>query len=462
MNANRHRRRSFRPAFLAAVLLINAAASAWPARASETIECYQSCCKQHSMGGTQAHADIPQDMPGMTMNTVEATLADAIEAHEASGTDVEPASTPHPMWMTKHGAWRVMFHGVAFANELQQTGPRGGDKFFSTNWFMPMAQREIGPGKLTARVMLSLEPATITDRQYPELFQIGETAFGRPIVDGQHPHNLFMEIGAFYDWKLGEKGLLSFYAAPVGDPSLGPVAYPHRTSASEDPIAALGHHMQDSTHISDDVVTVGYAYSMIRIEASGFHGREPNENRWNIQAGAIDSWSARVTATPARDWSGQFSLGTLHSPEALFPIEDQRRMTASVTYNRPMARGNWASSLIWGRTRDIGDRDILNSYLLESTLRFLAHNAVWSRVENADRTNLLLIGENPLPPGFEESFLARVQAYSVGYDRELPVVPHFSTALGGQATFYGIPAFLDPIYSAHPMGYLLFLRFRPQ
>jgi hypothetical protein len=310
--------------------------------------------------------------------------------------------------------------------------------------------------------MLSLEPASVTGRRYPELFQIGETAFGLPIVDGQHPHDFFMEIGAFYDWNLNEKNVLSFYAAPVGDPALGPVAYPHRTSASEDPIAVLGHHMQDSTHIADEVVTVGYAYSIARIEFSGFHGREPNENRWEIQAGAIDSWSARLTLNPTRNWSGQFSLGTLHSPEALDPTDDQRRMTASITYNRPFDRGNWASSLVWGRTRSLSNGGVLNSYLLESTLHFLSRNAVWGRIENVDRTNLLLIGENPLPPGFEEAFLARVQAYTAGYDREIPVLPHFSTAIGGQATFYGKPAFLDPIYGQHPMGYLVFVRFRPE
>jgi hypothetical protein len=463
--------RSARIAYIAAAFLVNVSAWALPA-GSAPIECYRSCCSSQSQeaphGGhdMDGHDAMSGQMPGMSHDMTPhgrvPTLIDAIELHATSGTDVEPNSTPHPMWMLERAGWQFMFHGVAFANEIQQTGPRGGDKFFSTNWFMPMAQREVGPGQLTARVMLSLEPATITDRRYPELFQTGETAFGLPIVDGQHPHNLFMEIAAFYDWKLGEKSLVSIYAAPVGDPALGPVAYPHRTSASEDPIAALGHHMQDSTHIADEVVTVGYAYSMFRVEASGFHGREPNENRWNIAAGAIDSWSARLTVSPTRDWTGQFSLGSLHSPEALFPLDDQRRMTASITYNRPIARGNWASSLVWGRTRSLSDGGILNSYLFESTLHFLSHNAVWSRIENVDRTNLLLVGENPLPPGFEEQFLARVQAYKVGYDREFPLIPHFSTAIGGQATFYGMPAFLDSTYGTHPMGYLIFLRFRPE
>jgi hypothetical protein len=432
---------------------------------SAPLKCFRSCCKMQHDPTSQSSHDTMSKVP-MSTNSMShdhaSSLIDAIELHGTSGTDVEPASTPHPMWMDERAGWQFMFHGNIFVNELQQTGPRGGDKFFSTNWFMPMAQHQLGPGKFTARIMLSLEPASVTGRRYPELFQIGETAFGLPIVDGQHPHDFFMEIGAFYDWNLNEKNVLSFYAAPVGDPALGPVAYPHRTSASEDPIAVLGHHMQDSTHIADEVVTVGYAYSIARIEFSGFHGREPNENRWEIQAGAIDSWSARLTLNPTRNWSGQFSLGTLHSPEALDPTDDQRRMTASITYNRPFDRGNWASSLVWGRTRSLSNGGVLNSYLLESTLHFLSRNAVWGRIENVDRTNLLLIGENPLPPGFEEAFLARVQAYTAGYDREIPVLPHFSTAIGGQATFYGKPAFLDPIYGQHPMGYLVFVRFRPE
>ncbi len=452
--------RLIRSGIISASLLCGTSARALQPNGSEPVECFQSCCRmQHDAQTSASRGDMPQDMMSHDRTS---TLINAIEMHASSGTDVEPASTPHPMWMSERSGWQFMFHGNVFVNEMQQTGPRGGDKFFSTNWFMPMAQHQLGPGKFTARVMLSLEPATVTGRRYPELFQIGETAFGLPIVDGQHPHNLFMEIGASYDWKLSEKNLLSFYAAPVGDPALGPVAYPHRTSASEDPIAVLGHHMQDSTHIADEVLTVGYTYSIIRIEASGFHGREPNENRWNIQAGAIDSWSARLTLSPTRNWTGQFSIGTLHSPEALDPTEDQRRMTASISYNRTFDRGNWASSLVWGRTRSLSNGGVLNSYLLESTLHFLSRNAVWGRVENVDRTNLLLVGENKLPAGFEETFLARVQAYTAGYDREIPLLPHFSTAIGGQATFYGMPAFLVPIYGEHPMGYLVFVRFQPE
>jgi hypothetical protein len=400
------------------------------------------------------------DMAGMEIDGHK-SLIDQILEHSSAGTSGEPASTPHPMLMKHAGGWTLMLHGSAFLNAIQQTGPRGADKVFSTSWFMPMAQRSLGPGTLTARAMFSLEPATITGRQYPELFQIGETAFGKPIVDGQHPHNLFMEIAALYDIKLGENALVSFYAAPVGDPAIGPEAYPHRVSASEDPLASLGHHLQDSTHISDDVVTLGLTYRIARIEVSGFHGREPNENRWTIGAGAIDSWSTRLTVNPAPNWSGQYSIARLHSLEQLFPLEDTLRMTASVTYDRPMGEsGNWATTLVWGRNETLPGGEVYNSYLGESTVRFARRNYAWTRVENVDRTNLLLLGENPLPAGFDERFLARVEAYTFGYDREFDLIPHVSSALGGQFTLYDKPGFLDPVYGAHPAGFLLFIRLR--
>jgi hypothetical protein len=404
--------------------------------------------------------DGPMPMP-MPMSSAGGGFAEKTLVHDGSGTSAEPNSTPSPMRMKRFGGWMWMIHGEAFLVEQRQTGLRGRDKLFSTNWAMPMAQRELGPGQVTLRAMLSLEPATITGREYPLLFQQGETAYGKPIVDGQHPHDLFMELGALYDWQLGEKALLSLYAAPVGDPALGPTAYPHRASASEDPLAALGHHQEDSTHISDDVVTVGLTSGIIRIEASGFHGREPNEHRWEIQQGAIDSWSTRLTVQPGENWSGQFSFGQLHSLEALYPAENQQRMTASAMWNRPLREGNWASTILWGRTRSTPDHAIFNSYLFESTLNFKRRNFVWTRIESAERSNELLPGENALPPNFEEKPIGQVQAYTFGYDREVAWLPRLAAALGAQTTTYGVPKALRPAYGSDPIGIAVFLRIRP-
>ncbi|MFZ0632780.1 MAG: hypothetical protein WA399_19635 [Acidobacteriaceae bacterium] len=391
------------------------------------------------------------------------TFEGEIRGHATSGTSAEPDSVPQPMWMTMRGNWMLMFHGNGFVSDIQQTSPRGGDKLFSTNWGMPMAQWSRGRQQLTLRTMLSLEPATITGRQYPLLFQQGETAYGNPIVDGQHPHDFVMEAAALYDLSLGKRTLLSVYAAPVGDPAIGPIAFPHRASALEDPVATLGHHQEDSTHISDDVLTTGLAWRWIRAEASGFHGREPNEHRWQVQQGAMDSWSTRLTVQPGQNWSGQMSYGRLHSPEALFPAENQARTTASAIYNRPLSGdNNWVSTVVWGRTRSLADNVKENSYLLESTIRFHARNYAWTRIEDVDRTTELLLGERPIPPGFTEEPAGRVQAYTFGYDRDLPLLPHFETALGAQVTAYTVGSRLEPVYGSDPMGAVVFLRVRPR
>ncbi|HEX3352050.1 MAG TPA: hypothetical protein VHS34_04455 [Terriglobales bacterium] len=421
-----------------------------------------------SMHALAQDGDTGSSMPGMDATETAMphmqshSLIESLLQHTTSGTDAEPNSTPATMLMTTKGGWMLMFHGEGFLSELQQSGPRGADKLFSTNWWMPMAQRKFGKGTLTIRTMLSFEPATVSNRRYPELFQQGETAFGRPIVDGQHPHDFFMELAALYDYKLAEHTLLSLYAAPMGDPAMGPIAYPHRASASEDPVAPLGHHLQDSTHIAADVITVGITHHNFRLEASGFYGREPDESRWNINSGKIDSWSTRVTANPGQNWSVQYSIAQLRSPESLAPDEDVRRMTASVQYNRPLREGNWASMLVWGRNQDVAGGNVGNSFLLESTLRFLQRNYVWTRIENVDRTNELLLGETPEPAGFSERYFTRVQAYTAGYEREVGNIPHLSTALGAQVTWYGVPASLKTAYGSHPVGALVFLRVRPR
>ena len=187
---------------------------------------------------------------------------------------------------------------------------------------------------------------------------------------------------------------------------------------------------------------------------------EPDEDRWDIDAGRIDSWSTRLTFNPGQNWSMQYSVGQLAGPEALFPNETVRRMTASLTYNRPIHAGNWASMILWGRNQSLEDGNVGNAYLLESTLRFLNNNTVWTRIENVDRTNELLFQTGALPAGFIERYFTRVQAYTFGYDRELGHTSHISTALGGQLTAYEVPAALSASYGSHPFGAVVFLRLR--
>jgi hypothetical protein len=310
------------------------------------------------------------------------------------------------------------------------------------------AEHNLGGGTFSVRSMLSLEPATITDRRYPELFQTGEAAYGKPIVDGQHPHNFVMELALEYSHPLGEKTSWELYIAPVGDPALGPVAYPHRVSAEEIPQATLAHHLEDSTHISDDVVTAGITHGILRVEASGFHGGEPNENRWPVEYGAIDSYSARVTLSPNANWTGQISAGRLNKPEALEP-GDQVRTSASATYNRPYARGNWATSAIWGRVHKTAGGDNLDGYTLESVARLAEKNYFTGRIEVVDKDELL--------PGGQ---VFRIGAYTGGYTRDFYFLPGIATGLGANFTTYSMPAALHPYYGERPVAVWIFLRFK--
>jgi hypothetical protein len=321
--------------------------------------------------------------------------------------------------------------------------------------------------------MFSLEPATVTGRLYPELFQQGETAYGKAIIDGQHPHNFFMEVGALYDVRIGDHTLLSFYAAPVGDPAIGPTGYPHRESAAEDPIAPLGHHQEDSTHVAFSVVTVGVTYRPVRVEGSGFHGGEPNESRWTFAGSpnghAIDSYAGRITVSPAANWTAQYSIGHLTSPEALHPAEDQVRQTASAIYTRTFGAkqampgmtmkgdhgptGYWSNTLLWGHTRSLSDHAAEDSYLIESLLHFRNRNNLWTRMESAERTSELVNRATDTP-------LGHVEALSLGYDREFPLGAHLSAAPGAQFTQYRTPDTLLPTYGRYPYGAVAFVRFR--
>src|SRR5437588_1286398 len=303
-------------------------------------------------------------MPGMDMSTsmpmpMQHDAVSDLLMRQASGTSMNPESAPMQMSMTHHGDWMLMLHGHAFLNDVQQTGPRGGDKFFSTNWAMAMADLKLGDGHLILRTMLSLEPLTVGSK-YPELFQTGETLHHQPIVDAQHPHDFFMELAAEYARPLAGNTIGYVYAAPVGDPALGPVAYPHRASAAEIPQATLSHHVQDSTHIAGSVVTVGAQSGMFGYAISGFHGREPDEHRWDIDTGRIDSWSARVTFDPTPNVTAQISTGHLTHPEELEPGNIQRT-TASVAYSTAA----WNTSLIVGHN-DRSEGRTTNAFVAES------------------------------------------------------------------------------------------------
>jgi hypothetical protein len=446
----------------------------WAAALGRVIHAQDPPKKEDPMDHSQMKGMDHSQMPGMDhsqmkgmdhssmkgMDMPDDNEAGMLLMDQASGTSVGPKSWSMPMHMVKLGSWQTMFMANAFIVETQQSGPRGPDKFYAPNWFMGAAQHPVGKGSFLFQLMLSLDPATITGRAFPELFQTGETAFGKPLVDRQHPHNFIMAIGLNYARPIAENTVLQFYFAPVGDPALGPIAFPHRASAAELPQAPLGHHWQDSSHIADEVVTVGITHKKVRLEASGFYGTEPGENRWIIQTGPINSWSTRFSVFPSKNWMVQVSTGRLAHPERQSP-GDVVRSTASVYYTKPRPAGSWSSSLIWGRNHDTFTHRNLNSYLAESEFPVTRRNFLTGRAELVDKDELFSDRpdlEERLDRTVGSTF--RIGAYTIGYTRDVAVSRLLETGVGANVTAYSVPDAIHPYYGDHPWGVSVYLRIR--
>ncbi len=409
-----------------------------------------------SLWAPSARGQMPDPHHGMQMNAAGMYLMNM-----ASGTSMNPQSWPMPMLMPRIGSWNLMLMGQGFLVDTQQSGPRGGDKLYSPNAFMVSAEHRLGSGSLMLQSMLSLEPATITNRSYPLLFQTGETAYGRPLADAQHPHNFVMAIGVQYAHPVGDDIMLQVYYAPVGDPALGPVAYPHRASAAELPQAPLGHHWQDSTHIADNVATVAVRRRWLRLEASGFYGSEPGENRWTIETGPMNSYSGRLSMLPSKNWLFQVSAGRLAHPERQEP-GDVVRTTASLQYTRPFDFGNaWSTSLIWGRNHDTFTHRNLNSYLAETVYPVSRRNFFTGRFELVDKDELFAATpdlEAQLDRTAGSTF--RIGAGTAGYTRDFGLFEDVETGIGANATAYTLPAAIQRFYGSRPWGVNVYLRVR--
>lgn len=343
------------------------------------------------------------------------------------------------------GDWMLMAHGTASLQYTRATGPRGDDKTYVTSMAMLMGERQTGWGRLQLRSMFSLEPA-MDAAGYPNLFATGETAHGRPIVDRQHPHDLFMELSARIDVNAGQ-GSFFLYGGPVGEPALGPSAFVHRASARLNPEPPISHHWFDSTHITYGVVTAGYAAPRFQVEASGFRGQEPDERRWNIEAPRIDSWSVRGTLNPSPNWALQASYGEIRQPEATHPGEDEHRFTASAHY---ASRGLSAMAGFAAKKRVPGET--LTAWIGEASWDFSSRDTLFGRIENVANDELFPDHADPL---HDRAF--RITKFQAGYARRMPAGP-FELALGGSLAAYAKPAALDAAYGGHPIGYTLFAR----
>jgi plastocyanin len=370
-------------------------------------------------------------------------------ARESSGTAWQPDASPHQGIHAMYGEWSTMTHGFANLIYDNQGGPRGDKKTFSTSMLMVMGQRSLGEGTLGLRGMISADPL-MGKRGYPLLLQTGEAANGQPLIDRQHPHDLFMELAASYSRPVSDRSSWFVYAGLPGEPALGPPAFMHRFSSEDNPEAPISHHWLDSTHITYGVVTLGYVVDNVKLEGSVFRGREPDERRYDIETGKLDSASLRLSYNPTRDWALQVSRGRIKSPEELHPDADVNRSTASAIYHRAFGSADTQTTLAWGRNSP-SHGDATNTFLLESAVRLSRTHTVFGRAERADKNELFLASD----PRADEKF--RVGKLTVGYVYDLPRDGHFKLGVGGLVSRYRLPAELSPVYG-NPTSFMLFVR----
>ncbi|MFS2111486.1 hypothetical protein ACCC88_17480 [Sphingomonas sp. Sphisp140] len=413
----------------------------------------------HSMPGMDMPAPAPaptpapqdhsmHDMQGMDGEDSHAP-AGAANSAIGSGTSRLPVSDGmNGGFHVMTGDWMLMAMGSATLAYTDQGGPRGDNATYTANMAMFQAQRRWADGtKLTFDVMGSLD-AVNGQRGYPNLFASGETAHGEPLIDRQHPHDLFMELTARLDVPLGG-GVSGFvYGGPVGEPALGPSAFVHRKSARYLPLSPISHHWFDSTHITYGVVTGGLYTNGVQLEASAFRGREPDEKRWDIESPKLDSWSLRATWTPSPNWVVQASHGRLKNPEEMHAGQDENRTTASVQYG-----GKGVSALLAFSAKDRVPGDTLTAWIAEANWDLSRHHSLFGRVENVANDELFPDHADPL---HDTRF--RVTRFEAGYAYRIPLSDKGEVALGGSLATYAKPDALDSAYGKAPFSYTLFAR----
>jgi hypothetical protein len=378
---------------------------------------------------------------------------------EGSGTSWQPDNSPHQGIHARYGEWMTMWHAMFNGVYDNQGGPRGDTRTFVSGMVMAMAQRQMEASTFGFRAMMSPEPF-MGPAGYPNLLATGETADGRThLVDRQHPHDLFMELAATYSYQFAKTTSVYLYAGLPGEPALGPSAFMHRTSGLDNPEAPITHHWLDSTHIVFGVVTAGVVLDTVKLEASTFRGREPDQYRFDIEAPKFDSYSARASWNPANGLSMQVSWGHIESPEQLVPIVNENRITASLSYTKQFGDQNlWATTLAWGRRYNSpGNR--LNGYLAESELIFRNGITLLGRAERVENDELLERGE--VVTGFDRHPVHTVSKVSAGGIYDFIRTQNIKFGVGALASRYGIPEALKPDYG-DPTSYMIFARLKIQ
>lgn len=420
--------------------------------------------EHHMESGQQGHDH--DEMQGHDMHSMRMSHAFSRNlpmTRNGSGTAWLPDNSPMYGYMFHSGKWMYMLHGDVYLRynkqDLLDKGKRGDSKFDAPNMVMLMGQRAVGSkGLFHFNTMISLDPLTVGNGGYPLLFQTGESYKGQPLVDRQHPHDVFAELSVSYAHALSPKSDVFVYVGYPGEPALGPAAYVHRPSGFFNPDAPLTHHWVDATHITFGVATLGFRYGNWKIEGSSFTGREPNEKRYNFDKPRFDSWSGRLSFNPNEKWALQASHGFIKEPEELHPGEDVNRTTASATYSvRGFGETFTNVTALWGMNKTAGHA-AEHGVLVEGS-RSVKRKTVYGRYEWVQKSlEELALSEAE----FGHDAIFPVHAFTAGASYDLFTIGQTKIALGGQLSFYDPDRRLSKLYGENPLAGQVYLRIYPR
>lgn len=433
---------------------------------------------QHDHHGHN-HTDTTSKMPGDTMampdsthsehmaHTMDQRMSHAYSRNlsmnrNGSGTGWLPDASPMYGKMFHKNDWMFMLHGNIFvrynSQDIFESGTRGDSRWDLPNWVMFMGQKPVGKrGLFHFSTMLSADALITGGAGYPLLFQSGETFEGKPLVDRQHPHDLFSELSVSYAHAFSKKMDVFVYLGYPGEPAIGPVAFMHRPSALYNPDAPLSHHWIDATHITFGVATLGLRVGMFKLEGSSFTGREPDEHRFNFDQPRFDSWSGRLSFNPGRNFAMQVSHGFLESPEELHPGEDVSKTTASVVYSLPLGNDNWINAAaVWGMNK-VANHAGEHAFLLEGSWR-KNRLAVYSRYEFVQKSAEELVLDETV---YGHDAIFPVNALTLGTAFDLFDLGSARFSLGGQVSAYHADSKLDALYGERPVSAEVYIRIYP-
>lgn len=359
-----------------------------------------------------------------------------------SGTTPNPASVP---WVTSgSGAW-TFFHGFnAHVTYVSETGPDvQRNEVFSTNWLTIGAQRTFGRGFVLVRGRASAEPFTIPkDDGYPQMLQFVSAESGGPLVDRMRPHDLIGEAAVQIGFRPSVSTLVSLYAAAVGDPAFGAAPFELRASGSDLAEAPFAYDVQETTHDSTSVVTLGFTSRFLTIEGSAFHDAVTFGDHTDFENGGIDSNSARVTITPTQNLAIQFSRATLGENAA-----KRKLSSASLTYGSDHA----AATALWTR-RERDNAPAETAYGFEVAFR-ASRNTVTGRAEWVDR-----------PSGFPDAITSatteQTTHFAIGYIFDFIAAQRLRVGAGVNIDYHTQSHELPDRYGHKPQAIYAFIRIK--